>query len=92
MSVTTSPLSAEFRQKYAFYELALVKHGSVYVYEEHHSYPPLEEYGGMLKDLEHQVRENPDGSLTYTFEVPRSTLRRRTASSLTCSCRTTPRM
>ena len=70
VSVTTSPLSAEFRQKYAFYELALVKHGSVYVYEEHHSYPPLEEYGGMLKDLEHQVRENPDGSLTYTFEVP----------------------
>ena len=70
VSVTTSPLSAEFRQKYAFYELALVKRGSVYVYEEHHSYPPLEEYGGMLKDLEHQVRENPDGSLTYTFEVP----------------------
>ena len=70
VSVTTSPLSAEFRQKYAFYELALVKHGSVYVYEEHHSYPPLEEYGGMLKDLDHQVRENPDGSLTYTFEVP----------------------
>ena len=70
VSVTTSPLSAEFRQKYAFYELALVKHGSVYVYEEHHSYPPLEEYGGMLKDLEHQVRENPDGSLTYTFKVP----------------------
>ena len=70
VSVTTSPLSAEFRQKYAFYELALVKHGSVYVYEEHHSYPPLDEYGGMLKDLEHQVRENPDGSLTYTFEVP----------------------
>ncbi|WP_314671567.1 S-layer homology domain-containing protein [uncultured Rothia sp.] len=70
VSVTTSPLSAEFRQKYAFYELALVKRGSVYVYEEHHSYPPLNEYGGMLKDLEHQVRENPDGSLTYTFEVP----------------------
>ena len=70
VSVTTSPLSAEFRQKYAFYELALVTRGSVYVYEEHHSYPPLDEYGGGLKDLEHQVRENPDGSLTYTFEVP----------------------
>ena len=70
VSVTTSPLSAEFRQKYAFYELALVTRGSVYVYEEHHSYPPLNEYGGMLKDLEHQVRENPDGSLTYTFKVP----------------------
>ena len=70
VSVTTSPLSAEFRQKYAFYELALVTRGSVYVYEEHHSYPPLDEYGGMLKDLEHQVRENPDGSLTYTFKVP----------------------
>ena len=70
VSVTTSPLSAEFRQKYAFYELALVTRGSVYVYEEHHSYPPLEEYGGGLKDLNHQVRENPDGSLTYTFEVP----------------------
>ena len=70
VSVTTSPLSAEFRKKYAFYELALVTRGSVYVYEEHHSYPPLDEYGGMLKDLEHQVRENPDGSLTYTFKVP----------------------
>ena len=70
VSVTTSPLSAEFRQKYAFYELALVTRGSVYVYEEHHSYPPLEEYGGGLKDLDHQVRENPDGSLTYTFKVP----------------------
>ena len=70
VSVTTSPLSAEFRKKYAFYELALVTRGSVYVYEEHHSYPPLEEYGGGLKDLDHQVRENPDGSLTYTFKVP----------------------
>ena len=70
VSVTTSPLSAEFRKKYAFYELALVTRGSVYVYEEHHSYPPLNEYGGGLKDLDHQVRENPDGSLTYTFKVP----------------------
>ena len=70
VSVTTSPLSAEFRQKYTFYELALVERGSVYVYAEHNSYEPLDEYGGMLKDLVHQVRENPDGSLTYTFEVP----------------------
>ena len=70
VSVTTSPLSAEFRQKYAFYELALVQRGSVYVYSEHNIYEPLDEYGGMLKDLAHQVRENPDGSLTYTFEVP----------------------
>ena len=70
VSVTTSPLSAEFRKKYTFHELALVQRGSVYVYEEHHSYPPLNEYGGGLKDLDHQVRENPDGSLTYTFKVP----------------------
>ena len=63
-------MSAEFRQKYTFYELALVERGSVYVYAEHNSYEPLDEYGGMLKDLVHQVRENPDGSLTYTFEVP----------------------
>ncbi len=70
VSVTTSPLSAEFRQKYAFYELALVQRGSVYVYSEHNIYEPLDEYGGMLKDLAHQVRENPDGSLTYTFKVP----------------------
>ena len=70
VSVTTSPLSAEFRQKYTFYELALVQRGSVYVYAEHNSYEPLDEYGGMLKDLVHQVRENPDGSLTYTFKVP----------------------
>ena len=70
VSVTTSPLSAEFRKKYTFYELALVERGSVYVYAEHNSYEPLDEYGGMLKDLVHQVRENPDGSLTYTFKVP----------------------
>ena len=70
VSVTTSPLSAEFRKKYTFHELALVERGSVYVYAEHNIYAPLDEYGGMLKDLEHQVRENPDGSLTYTFEVP----------------------
>ena len=70
VSVTTSPLSAEFRKKYTFHELALVERGSVYVYAEHNSYEPLDEYGGMLKDLVHQVRENPDGSLTYTFKVP----------------------
>ena len=70
VSVTTSPLSAEFRKKYTFYELVLVQRGSLYAYAEHNSYAPLDEYGGMLKDLVHQVRENPDGSLTYTFEVP----------------------
>jgi siroheme synthase len=70
VSVTTSPLSAEFRQKYTFYELALVKHGSVYVHDWRNNNPPLDQYGGFLKDLKHQVRENPDGSLTYTFEVP----------------------
>ena len=70
VSVTTSPLSAEFRKKYTFYELALVQRGSSYVYAEHNSYEPLDEYGGMLRYLKHQVRENPDGSLTYTFEVP----------------------
>ena len=70
VSVTTSPLSAEFRKKYTFHELALVERGSVYVYAEHNIYAPLDEYGGMLKDLDHQVRENPDGSLTYTFKVP----------------------
>ena len=70
VSVTTSPLSAEFRKKYTFYELVLVQRGSLYAYAEHNSYAPLDEYGGVLKDLNHQVRENPDGSLTYTFEVP----------------------
>ena len=70
VSVTTSPLSAEFRKKYTFYELVLVRRGSLYAYAEHNSYAPLDEYGGTLKDLNHQVRENPDGSLTYTFEVP----------------------
>ena len=70
VSVTTSPLSAEFRQKYTFYELALVRRGSVYVHDWRNNYPPLDQYGGFLKDLKHQVRENPDGSLTYTFEVP----------------------
>ena len=70
VSVTTSPLSAEFRQKYTFYELALVRRGSVYVHDWRNNNPPLDQYGGFLKDLKHQVRENPDGSLTYTFEVP----------------------
>ena len=45
VSVTTSPLSPEFRKKYTFYELALVERGSVYVYAEHNSYEPLDEYG-----------------------------------------------
>ena len=70
VSVTSSPLSAEFRKKYTFYELVLVQRGSLYAYAEHNSYAPLDEYGGFLKDLKPQVRENPDGSLTYTFEVP----------------------
>ena len=70
VSVTTSPLSAEFRKKYTFYELVLVQRGSLYAYAEHNSYAPLDEYSGFLKDLKPQVRENPDGSLTYTFEVP----------------------
>ena len=70
VSVTTSPLSPEFRKKYTFYELVLVQRGSLYAYAEHNSYAPLDEYGGVLKDLNHQVRENPDGSLTYTFKVP----------------------
>ena len=70
VSVTTSPLSAEFRKKYTFYELVLVQRGSLYAYAEHNSYAPLDEYGGFLKDLKPQVRENPDGSLTYTFKVP----------------------
>lgn len=38
VSVTTSPLSAEFRRKYAFHELALVERGLLYVYGEHNSY------------------------------------------------------
>ena len=70
VSVTTSPLSPEFRKKYTFYELALVRRGSVYVHDWRNNNPPLDQYGGFLKDLKHQVRENPDGSLTYTFKVP----------------------
>ena len=71
VSVTTSPLSAEFRQKYTFYELALVERGSAYVHGGgHYRSGPLDEYGGELRYFPHQVRENPDGSLTYTFDVP----------------------
>ena len=72
VSVTTSPLSAEFRQKYTFHELALVERGSTYVHVGHHNYVPLTQYGGMVRDLQQQgnVRENPDGSLTFTLVVP----------------------
>ena len=72
VSVTTSPLSAEFRQKYTFHELALVERGSTYVHVGHHNYVPLTQYGGMVRDLKQQgnVRENPDGSLTFTLVVP----------------------
>lgn len=60
VSVTTSPLSAEFRQKYTFHELALVERGSTYVHVGHHNYVPLTQYGGMVEDLKQQgnVREN----------------------------------
>lgn len=71
VSVTTAPLSAEFRQNYEFYEFSLVDRGSSYFKA---AYARIDGYAyfGYLFDREpnpKQMVENPDGSYTFFLNI-----------------------
>lgn len=77
VSVTTSPLSPEFRKKYKLFQFGLVNRGTGYEWSrtgEATQYPLHRGKVDHLRD-EGIVRDNPDGSLTFTFEVKKQTIR-----------------
>ena len=71
VSVTTAPLSAEFRKKYTFFEFGIVERGKNYEWSSYGSKLPEAQYGKRVATLRNQgkVHENPDGSITFTFDV-----------------------
>ena len=71
VSVTTAPLSAEFRKKYTFFEFGIVERGKNYEWSSYGSKLPEAQYGKRVATLRDQgkVHENPDGSITFTFDV-----------------------
>lgn len=71
VSVTTAPLSAEFRKKYTFFEFGIVERGKNYEWSSYGSKLPEAQYGKRVATLRDQgkVHENPDGSVTFTFDV-----------------------
>ena len=73
VSVTTAPLSAEFRTKYTFYEFGIVERGENYL-QSHYGDPlPEAQYGSKVTSLraEGKVHDNPDGSVTFTLDIPK---------------------
>ena len=77
VSVTTSPLTPEFRKKYKLFQFGLVNRGTGYEWSrtgEATQYPLHRGRVDHLRD-EGIVRDNPDGSLTFTFEVKKQTIR-----------------
>lgn len=71
VTLTTPPLSAEFRQNYEFYEFSLVDRGSSYFKA---AYARIDGYAyfGYLFDREpnpKQMVENPDGSYTFFLNI-----------------------
>ena len=71
VSVTTAPLSAEFRKKYTLFEFGIVERGKDYEWSSYGSKLPEAQYGKRVATLRNQgkVHENPDGSITFTFDV-----------------------
>ena len=71
VSVTTAPLSAEFRKKYTLFEFGIVERGKDYEWSSYGSKLPEAQYGKRVTTLRNQgkVHENPDGSITFTFDV-----------------------
>ena len=71
VSVTTAPLTAEFRKKYTFFEFGIVERGKNYEWSSYGSKLPEAQYGKKVATLRDQgkVHENPDGSVTFTFDV-----------------------
>ncbi|OFO22899.1 hypothetical protein HMPREF3055_04850, partial [Rothia sp. HMSC061C12] len=73
VSVTTAPLSAEFRAKYTLYEFGIVERGENYL-EPYYGNPlPEAQYGSKVAGLraEGKAHDNPDGSVTFTLDIPK---------------------
>ena len=71
VTLTTPPLSAEFRQNYEFYEFSLVDRGSSY-FKAAHARIDGYAYFGYLFDRDpnpKQMVENPDGSYTFFLNI-----------------------
>ena len=72
VTLTTPPLSAEFRQNYEFYEFSLVERGSSYFHLGHNYFRTPGTQYGYLFDREpnpKQMVENPDGSYTFFLNI-----------------------
>ena len=72
VTLTTPPLSAEFRQNYEFYEFSLVERGSSYFHLGHNYFrTPGTQYGYIFDRDRNpkQMVENPDGSYTFFLNV-----------------------
>ncbi len=73
VSVTTAPLSAEFRAKYTFYEFGIVERGQNYFWSRYGDPLPEAQYGSKVASLraEGKAHDNPDGSVTFTLDIPK---------------------
>ena len=77
VSVTTSPLTPEFRKKYKLFQFGLVNRGTGYEWSRTGEATQYPLHRGKVDHLRDDgiVRDNPDGSLTFTFEVKKQTIR-----------------
>ena len=77
VSVTTSPLSPEFRKKYKLFQFGLVNRGTGYEWSRTGEATQNPLYSGRVDHLREDgiVHDNPDGSITFTFEVKKQTIR-----------------
>ena len=77
VSVTTSPLTPEFRKKYKLFQFGLVNRGTGYEWSRTGEATQYPLYRGKVDHLREDgiVHDNPDGSLTFTFEVKKQTIR-----------------
>ena len=77
VSVTTSPLTPEFRKKYKLFQFGLVNRGTGYEWSRTGEATQYPLHRGKVDHLREDgiVHDNPDGSLTFTFEVKKQTIR-----------------
>ncbi|WP_314708258.1 S-layer homology domain-containing protein [Rothia mucilaginosa] len=77
VSVTTSPLTPEFRKKYKLFQFGLVNRGTDYEWSRTGEATQNPLYRGRVDHLREDgiVHDNPDGSITFTFEVKKQTIR-----------------
>ena len=77
VSVTTSPLTPEFRKKYKLFQFGLVNRGTGYEWSRTGEATQYPLHRGRVDHLRDDgiVRDNPDGSLTFTFEINKQTIR-----------------